>query len=66
MRMFITNSMGTVHLMRADGTTCPQGTRVQRRLAVSDLQCKVYKLAPCSHCWPQPNEFDRNINRRIK
>lgn len=67
MKMFIISRQGVVHLLRADGTTCPNGTRNQHnRVMVTDLQCRVYGLAPCGYCWPQSAEYERNINRRIR
>lgn len=65
-RMFITGVKGTVHILRPDHTTCLIATRQPKRVQVSAAQCKVYKLAPCGHCWPQEADFQRNINRRIK
>lgn len=56
---------GPVHLIRMDGTTCPDGTRNPTRVMVTDAQCKVYDLRPCGRCWPQATEYARNINRRI-
>ena len=60
MILCIINRLGTVHADR-DGHTCPAAATAPRRKGVTPLQILVYKLGPCSSCFPMRVTFDRAI-----
>lgn len=59
-QLLVTSRLGTVHAARY-GHTCGSATNAARQVPISALQARVYKLGPCSSCWPHTSEFDRHI-----
>lgn len=60
--MYITNNRGVVHRLTPEADSCP-AMRVYSgiKLPVSTAQCLVYKLPPCTGCWPSTSFYHQHI-----
>lgn len=56
--LLVINRLGTVHAER-NGHTCNVAAYAPKRVEISALQARVYKLAGCRTCFPLVTEYER-------
>lgn len=64
MKLAITDSLGLVHRVWDNGSSCATVNHAARREEVTRLQCKVYALPSCGLCFPSIDEYKRLVDSR--